>query len=414
MIGQATWHGKGDAGKTSATTAQACPRAEFTRLPDASRQLDRCINTHPAKLSRTTMGNNLSDLGKLVAATYAHGALSALAGGDVRAAHAKAVRALQMRLSEEDRQQLGKVFYAHGKLLTSEGQFNKATADFARAVDCSDRNETYRLRHRTAEKALKQSFLRVVSQGAKPITDAILIRRFDVVSFCNDMCAKHNLPLSDLPQAAILHYVQKAGYVYPSPVRLPEEAHLDEFHALGTYRWQGDEKSGDQFTRWVRRLKDGDKTVTEHLGRLLGDWIWSETDCVKDTDYLVTVPGGPQREAHRGFNPPEVLAKAVQDCLGVPLLLRVLKRDESSRARELNYQDVRACFSLGKAAQKINGRSVLLIDDVATRGYSLWACSELLRNAGAKRVVCIALAQAVSTLRERQALDVEVRVHTLV
>ena len=360
------------------------------------------------------MGNSLSDLGKLLAATNASGALNSLARGDIRTAYKQAVRALQLQLSEEDRRQLGKVFYAHGKLLTSEGQFRKATADFAKAVDCSDHNnETFRLRHRTAVRALKQLFCRVISQGSEPIADGNLIRRFDVVSFCTDMCAKHNASLSDLPQAAILHYVRQAGYLYPPPVRLPEEAHLDEFHALGTYRWQGDEKSGDQFTRWVRRLKDGDETVSKHLGRLLGDWIWSETDCVKDTDFLVTVPGGPQREAQRGFNPPDILAKAVQDCLGVPLLLSILERDESSRARGLAYQDVRRCFSLGKAAQQIKGRSVLLLDDVAARGYTLRACSEHLCNAGAKRVVCVVLAQVVSTRREQLALDVRVRVPTL-
>ena len=220
------------------------------------------------------------------------------------------------------------------------------------------------------------------------------------------MNGKRNVTLSDLPRAAVLHYVRKAGYLYPPPVGLREEAHLDEFFALGTYRWQGDENSGDQFTRWVRRLKDGDRIVSKHLGRLLGDWIWSETDCVKDTDFLATVPGEPQREAQRGFNPPDVLGGAVQDCLGVPLLLSVLERDESSRARELAYQDILTSFSLGNTVQQIEGRSVLLLDDVATRGYTLRACSEHLRDAGAKRVVCVVLAQAVSTRCERLALDV--------
>ena len=253
---------------------------------------------------------------------------------------------MQRPLREEERRQLGDVFYAHGKLLTSEGRFDKATADFAKAVDYSNHNEIFRLRHQTALRALKRSFCQVISQASAPLTDAYQIRRgLDVISFCNDMKGKRNVPLSDLPRAAVLHYVQKAGYLYPPPVGLPEKVHLDEFHALGTYRYQGDEKSADQFSRWIRRLKNGDTIVSKHLGRLLGEWIWSETDSVKDTDFLVTVPGDPQREAQRGFNPPHMLMEAIQDCLGIPPLLSALAREKSPRARDLpirNYGDFSA------------------------------------------------------------------------
>lgn len=348
------------------------------------------------------MGNSLGDLGKMLAKTAARDALDYLDRGNVQAAYEAADRAVQRGLASMERRHLAKVYYAHGKFLTSEGHFDKATADFAKADNYSDHDRTFRLRHRTAKQALKQLFCRVISQNIEPIRDVNSIRRLDVVSFCADMNGKRNVPLSDLPRAAVLHYVRKAGYLYPPPVGLREEAHLDEFHALGTYRWQGDEKSGDQFSRWIRRLKDGDEVASKHLGRLLGDWIWSETDCVKDTDFLVAVPGDPQREAQRGFNPPHMLMEAIQDCLGIPLLLSVLEREESSRARDsTSYQDIRRVFRLGKATQRIEGQSVVLVDDVATRGYTLRACSEHLRDAGARRVVCVVLAQSVTTRRER-------------
>ena len=355
-----------------------------------------------AKLVRMAMGHNLSDIGKILATTTASDALRDLSRGNVQVAYKAAVRALQLPLREEERRQLGKVFYANGKLLTSEGRFDRATEDFAKAVDYNNQNKTFRLRHQAAVRALEQSSFRVISQDSERFADANQIsRRLDVVSFCNDMCTKRNVSLSNLPPAAVLHYVRKAGYLYSPRVRLPKAPPIDEFLALGTYRWQGDEKSGDQFSRWVRRLKDGDIVVSKHLGRLLSDWIGSETDCLKDTDFLVTVPGEPQREARRGFNPPEALAKVVQGYLGVPLLLNVLKRNESSRARELTYQDVRRCFSLGKTAKQIEGQSVVLVDDVATRGYTLQACAEHLRDAGAQSVVCVVLAQSVTTHREQ-------------
>ena len=348
------------------------------------------------------IGHSLSDIRNILAATTANDALVDLSRGNVRSAYEAAVRASRQPLRKEDRRQLGKIFYANGKLRTAEGQFENAAKDFAKAVAYDNQNEAFRLRHQAAVRALEQSFSRVFSHDRERFAHASQFRRrLDVISFCNDMCTKRNVSLSNLPPAAVLYYVRKAGYLFPPRVNLPKAAWIDEFFALGTYRWQGDEKSGDQFSRWVRRLKDGDVLVSKHLGRLLADWIWSETHCLKDADLLVTVPGEPQREARRGFNPPEELAKAIQGCLGVPLLLDALKRNESSRARELTYQDVWRCFSVGKAAKQIERQNIALVDDVATRGYTLRACAEHLREAGAQRVVCVVLAQSVTTHREQ-------------
>ena len=340
------------------------------------------------------MGNSLGDLPKMVSAASATGALRALARGDIETAHEKAVYADRRQLTESDRQKLGDVFYAHGKLLTSKGELPSASRDFQHAVACNGDNETFRLRNRWTTRALREPSRIEVG------------RRLAIMKFCRDMAVQQNVALSDLPPAAFLHVAQKAQSICPPTVKLPEAGYLDDFHALGTYRWQGDAKSGDLFTRWVRRLKTGDKVVTAHLGRLLADWIWSETDILKDTDYVVTVPGEPHREGERGFNPPDILATAIQDSLGVPVLTGALVRKESLRARDAgSYAEVRTGFGLGRSAHKIQEWSALLLDDVATRGYTLRACAQLLRSARAKGVGCVSLAQSISTLRERRALD---------
>ncbi len=350
------------------------------------------------------MGDAFKNLGATVARQYARAALGAVAEGDIETAYKKAVSALELRSPLKDRQQLGIVFYEHGKFLMSRGRLPKAADDFAKAVECSDGNETFRLRWQTAVSAIGKEFHRALTLSGDSSTNPNSVRRMDVIEFCAAMRARHNVSIADLPKTPVLHFVRKCGFIHRPRVRLPEEDHLDEFLALGTYRWQGDEKRADEFSRWVRRLKRGEETVARHLARLLAEWIWSETEVLKEIDFLVTVPGEPQREAERGLNPPDMLASAVQDLLGVPLVSRVLKRTESARARELDFSDVLSSFSVRGAVQMIRDRNVLLLDDVATRGHTLRACTERLHDAGATRVVCLALAQAVSTLRESQAL----------
>ena len=346
---------------------------------------------------------SLDNLGAVLADSLANEALRLLSDGDVREAWSKASRALKADPKGKFRKRLGAVFYSHGKLLTSEGMIQVAVRDFQTAVDCDGRNELFRHRLRVARRALEHSRRWAsTAAGARGAGPDFLPRK-RVIDFCHDMKAKRTVSIENLPQQAVLHFVTEAGYVHPPLAKLPSATYLDEFHALGTYRWRGDAKASDTFSRWIRRMKDGDGTVARHLGGLLADWTCSRPDCAADADILVAVPGAPQRENERGFNPPEELAKELERILGIPFLSKALGRDNAPKSREAPYEVLRRSFNPGKNAGQVKGRFVLLVDDVATKGHTLRACSELLREAGAMRVDCVVLAQAVSTLREQRA-----------
>ncbi len=87
----------------------------------------------------------------------------------------------------------------------------------------------------------------------------------------------------------------------------------------------------------------------------------------------------------RGFSPPLVLAASVATTLGAECRARRLTRTRdtaaglSERARQLN---VRGAFR----ARGVDGRDVLLVDDVWTTGATAAAAARALRRAGARRV----------------------------
>lgn len=347
--------------------------------------------------------HSLGNLGAVLADTLAAEALRRFSDGDVRGAQSKASRALKADPKGDFRKRLGIVFYSHGKLLSSEGMIQMAVRDFQTAVDCDSRNELFRHRLRVARHALQHSRRWASAPTGATAAGSDFVRRARVVDFCHDMKAKRTVSIENLPHQPVLHFVTEAGYVHRPLAKLPSATHLDGFHALGTYRWRGDVKASDTFSRWIRRMKDGERTVARHLGGLLADWTCSSPDCAADADILVAVPGAPQRENERGFNPPEELAKELEGILGIPFLSKALSRDNAPRSREAPYEVLRRSFKQGKNAAQVKGRCVLLVDDVATQGHTLRACSELLHEAGAMRVVCVVLAQAVSTLREQRA-----------
>ncbi len=119
-----------------------------------------------------------------------------------------------------------------------------------------------------------------------------------------------------------------------------------------------------------------------------------------DADCVVPVPLHPWRRVRRGFNQAEALARH----LGVPMR-RVLWRVRattpqtalSGRARRSN---VRGAFRLSflmtshQRRRWLEGRTVVLVDDVRTTGATLEACAEVLRGAGVREVRALTVARA--------------------
>lgn len=114
-----------------------------------------------------------------------------------------------------------------------------------------------------------------------------------------------------------------------------------------------------------------------------------------DADALVAVPLHPLRQRQRGFNQAQVLAEAVAQRTGLPVL-DALDRVRNTRTqtrlsvsqREQNVRD--AFLSKGPAL----GLRVLLIDDVLTSGATAVACANSLKIAGAQHVTLLAATKA--------------------
>lgn len=115
-----------------------------------------------------------------------------------------------------------------------------------------------------------------------------------------------------------------------------------------------------------------------------------------DYDMLVPVPLHQKRYSDRGFNQAELLARSMETGLGIELADDVL-----FRTRETQHQ-----MSLTRAMREINvggafyadrksveGKRVMLVDDIYTAGATLRACSEELRSKGAAAVSAIVIAE---------------------
>jgi len=118
-------------------------------------------------------------------------------------------------------------------------------------------------------------------------------------------------------------------------------------------------------------------------------------------DWLLPLPLSPQRLAERGFNQAWELAQALHlqsrspAALHARLLLRLRHTEAQSRLpRQDRLANVRGAFLVDPLmARQVQGRQVVLIDDVMTSGASLASAAQALRQAGAASVRAIVVAR---------------------
>ena len=135
-----------------------------------------------------------------------------------------------------------------------------------------------------------------------------------------------------------------------------------------------------------------------HLGPLLGEA--AVVVAPQGADGVVPVPLHPRRQAERGFNQSALIATTVAERLGVPLLEGALSRTrETPPQAGLNAAErkvnVRGAFA---APARLEGRTLLLVDDVCTTGATIDACARALRRAGAARVLAVTATRAADML----------------
>ena len=108
--------------------------------------------------------------------------------------------------------------------------------------------------------------------------------------------------------------------------------------------------------------------------------------------YLVAVPIHKKKQRKRGFNQTELLSDKISKMRGIPILSGLTKEIDTPHQVGLDYsermQNVKGSFRWKGNKKQIEGKRLLLIDDVMTTGSTVNECSNVLMAEGAE-VVCI-------------------------
>ncbi len=134
----------------------------------------------------------------------------------------------------------------------------------------------------------------------------------------------------------------------------------------------------------IHELKyKGNKEAGVFLGQQLGDTI-KDAPLFQGIDYLIPVPLHPKREKQRGYNQSLMIAKGINEVTGIPIgdkyLIRAVNTaTQTKKSAEERYKNVKDIFEV-RFPEELEGKHVLLIDDVLTTGATLESCAHQLED----------------------------------
>ena len=132
-----------------------------------------------------------------------------------------------------------------------------------------------------------------------------------------------------------------------------------------------------------------DQDLGWYLGRMMGYQL-AASNRFACTDALVPLPLFPSRERKRGFNQATIICNGIAAVLQKPVLHDVVARvaateSQTKKSRIERWQNMEGRF-LVKDACALEGRHVVLVDDVITTGATLEACGNALLQAANLRL----------------------------
>jgi ComF family protein len=132
------------------------------------------------------------------------------------------------------------------------------------------------------------------------------------------------------------------------------------------------------------------------LARPLSDLLLAALPRDERFDAITPVPLHWRRRWQRGFNQSEALARALSGRCGIPVVRALWRcRSTATQAGLSNSgrrRNVAAAFRW-RGSQSVEGKRILLLDDVMTTGSTAASCALALKRAGAARVAILTIAR---------------------
>ena len=165
-------------------------------------------------------------------------------------------------------------------------------------------------------------------------------------------------------------------------------------NATALYRYE----KGSRYQQLIHELKYRNR---QDIGRVMGRMLGMELcgSAFSTADLIVPVPLHKRKQRRRGYNQCDPIAEGISEILGIPWHADYLVRPsatmtQTGKSRRDRWSNVEGIFEV-KRGEELNGRHIILVDDVVTTGSTLDACASAILSAAQVRISIATLAVAL-------------------
>lgn len=186
----------------------------------------------------------------------------------------------------------------------------------------------------------------------------------------NLLCTEcmYDLPITDH------HYIQDNNFTYHFLGRVQ----IEKGAAYLNFRKEG------SVQELMHKLKyRGSFYIGVFLGKMAAELI-QDANFLDDIDIIIPVPLHKVKKKIRGYNQCEAFAKGLSEFSNIPFNTEILLKtkntpSQTSKSRIQRIENVEKSFYVDTNID-LNGKHILIVDDVVTTGATLEACALALKN----------------------------------
>jgi len=149
-----------------------------------------------------------------------------------------------------------------------------------------------------------------------------------------------------------------------------------------------------RYEAYIKQLIREFKFERKRVAHVPLGYIISQIITARDYDLVSSVPCASSRFRRRGYNQSQLLAKTVANNLQITYRDTLFRYGQAEQVGRTRSQRLLQPADIFRLASPVDGKKILLIDDVTTTGATLNNCAKVLKQAGAKRIEAAVIAKS--------------------